>query len=84
MGCFIGSDGHGGEALYFNFNQLSGKLFLVQVNPDTGAARQFNAPQGPGAWRKSPVPMAPSISAPRTAPWCSSSIPEIQTWAFRW
>lgn len=50
MGCIVGSDGRGGEALYFNFNQLSGLLFLVQVNPDTGEARQFNAPQGPGAW----------------------------------
>lgn len=50
MGCFVGPDGHGGEALYFNFNQLSGKLFLVQVDPDTGVTRQFNAPQGPGAW----------------------------------
>ena len=50
MGCIVGPDGHGGEALYFNFNQLSGLLFLVQVDPDTGQARQFNAPQGPGAW----------------------------------
>lgn len=50
MGCILGPDGRGGEALYFNFNQISGKLFLVQVDPDTGEARQFNAPQGPGAW----------------------------------
>ena len=50
MGCILGPNGRGGEALYFNFNQISGKLFLVQVDPDTGAARQFNAPQGPGAW----------------------------------
>jgi outer membrane protein assembly factor BamB len=50
MGCIVGPDGKGGEALYFNFNQLSGLLFLVQVNPDTGEARQFNATQGPGAW----------------------------------
>lgn len=50
MGCIAGPDGRGGEALYFNFNQVSGKLFLVQVNPDTGEARQFNAPEGPGAW----------------------------------
>lgn len=50
MGCIVGPNGRGGEALYFNFNQISGKLFLVQVNPDTGEARQFNAPQGPGAW----------------------------------
>jgi len=50
MGCIIGPDGRGSEALYFNFNQTGGKLFLVQVNPDTGEARQFNAPEGPGAW----------------------------------
>ena len=50
MGCIVGPNGRGGEALYFNFNQISGKLFLVQVDPDTGEARQFNAPQGPGAW----------------------------------
>lgn len=50
MGCILGPNGRGGEALYFNFNQISGRLFLVQVDPDTGAARQFNAPQGPGAW----------------------------------
>ena len=50
MGCIVGPNGRGGEALYFNFNQISGKLFLVQVDPDTGEAKQFNAPQGPGAW----------------------------------
>ena len=50
MGCIVGPNGRGGEALYFNFNQISGRLFLVQVDPDTGEARQFNAPQGPGAW----------------------------------
>jgi len=49
-GCVVGPDGRGGEALYFNFNQTGGKLFLVQVNPETGQARQFNAPEGPGAW----------------------------------
>ncbi len=50
MGCIVGPNGKGGEALYFNFNQISGRLFLVQVDPDTGEARQFDAPQGPGAW----------------------------------
>lgn len=50
MGCIVGPDGRGGEALYFNFNQTAGRLFLVQVNPDTGEARQFETPQGPGAW----------------------------------
>src|ERR1044071_4245257 len=49
MGCIVGPNGHGGEALYFNFNQISGKLFLVQVDPDTGEAHQFDSPQGPGA-----------------------------------
>jgi len=50
MGCIVGPDGQGGEALYFNFNQAAAPLFLVQVNPDTGEARQFNSPIGPGAW----------------------------------
>jgi streptogramin lyase len=50
MGCILGPDGLGGESLYFNFNQTGGKLFLVQVNPDTGESRQFNTPEGPGAW----------------------------------
>src|SRR5262245_13991570 len=50
MGCLAGPDGRGGEALYFNFNQLGGKLFLGPVDPNTGEARQFNAPEGPGAW----------------------------------
>ncbi len=50
MGGIVGPNGSGGEALYFNFNQLSGTLFLVQVDPDTGEARQFDAPEGPGAW----------------------------------
>src|SRR5271157_5196105 len=50
MGCIVGPNGRGGEALYFNFNQDAAPLFLVQVDPDTGEARQFNAPQGPGAW----------------------------------
>ncbi len=59
MGCIAGPDGRGGEALYFNFNQTGGKLFLVQVNPDTGESRQFNAPKGPGAWARIAGP-APS------------------------
>jgi hypothetical protein len=50
MGCIVGPNGRGGEALYFNFNQTGGRLFLVQVDPDTGEAKQFNAPDGPGAW----------------------------------
>jgi len=50
MGCIVGPNGRGGEALYFNINQAGAPLFLVQVDPDTGEAHQFNAPQGPGAW----------------------------------
>lgn len=50
MGCVVGPNGRGGDALYFNFNQTSGKLFLVQVDPDTGEAKQFDPPEGPGAW----------------------------------
>ncbi|MBI4602304.1 MAG: PQQ-like beta-propeller repeat protein [Planctomycetes bacterium] len=50
MGCIVGPDGRGGEALYFNFNQSGAPLFMVQVDPDTGEACQFTAPQGPGAW----------------------------------
>lgn len=50
MGCIVGPNGRGGDALYFNFNQTSGKLFLVQVDPDTGEAKQFDPPEGPGAW----------------------------------
>ncbi len=50
MGCVVGPNGRGGEALYFNFNQAAAPLFLVQVDPDTGEAHQFNAPEGPGAW----------------------------------
>lgn len=50
MGCIVGPNGRGGDAIYFNFNQTAGKLFLVQVDPDTGEARQFDTPEGPGAW----------------------------------
>jgi outer membrane protein assembly factor BamB len=50
MGCIVGPDGRGGEAIYYNMNQTGGKLFLVQVDPESGQARQFNAPEGPGAW----------------------------------
>ena len=39
MGCLVGPYGRGGQALYFNFNQLKGRLFLVQVDPDSGQAR---------------------------------------------
>jgi outer membrane protein assembly factor BamB len=50
MGCIVGPNGHGGEALYFNINQAGAPLFLGQIDPGTGEAHQFNAPQGPGAW----------------------------------
>lgn len=30
MGCVVGPNGRGGEALYFNFNQAGALLFLVQ------------------------------------------------------
>jgi len=50
MGCVVGPNGRGGEALYFNLNQAAAPLFLVQVDPETGEARQFNSPIGPGAW----------------------------------
>ncbi len=52
MGAIVGPDANGEDTLlYFNFNQSGGPLFLVQVNPRTGEARQFGAPPGnPGAW----------------------------------
>ncbi len=51
MGYIVGPDEHGETTkLYFNFNQDGAPLFLVQVDPQTGEARQFNAPKGPGAW----------------------------------
>ncbi len=51
MGSIVGPDENGEMTrLYFNFNQDAAPLFLVQVDPATGRARQFNSPQGPGAW----------------------------------
>jgi hypothetical protein len=51
MGSIVGPDEKGEMTrLYFNFNQDGAPLFLVQVDPATGRARQFNSPQGPGAW----------------------------------
>jgi streptogramin lyase len=50
MGCIAGPNGRGGEALYYNLDQTGGRMLLIQVDPDTGAARQFTAPKGPGAW----------------------------------
>ena len=67
MGCVVGPDGLGGDALYFNFNQVSGKLFLVQVDPAGGRARQFDAPEGPGAWAFVVGPDERIYRAPGTA-----------------
>ena len=36
MGCIVGPNGRGGEALYYNLDQTGGHLLLVQVDPDTG------------------------------------------------
>lgn len=47
----VGPDATGQkECLYFNFAQTGARLFLVAVDPDTGEARQYKAPVGPGAW----------------------------------
>jgi outer membrane protein assembly factor BamB len=51
MGFIVGPDKSGTQdLLYCNFNQDGGTLFLVVVDPDTGEAHQYNAPEGPGAW----------------------------------
>ncbi|MCK4590259.1 MAG: hypothetical protein KAT86_00795 [Candidatus Latescibacteria bacterium] len=51
MGSLVGPDENGElTRLYFNFNQNGAPLFLMQVDPESGAARQLNAPKGPGAW----------------------------------
>lgn len=51
-GAIVGPDANGQNiTLYFSFSQAGGPLFLVQMNPQTGEARQFGAPPGnPGAW----------------------------------
>jgi len=50
-GCIVAPDRTGKkDLLYFNFNQIGGRLFLVAVDPDTGETQQWNAPEGPGAW----------------------------------
>jgi outer membrane protein assembly factor BamB len=50
-GCIVGPDATGQrDLLYFNFNQAGAPLFLVAVDPDTGEAKQYGAPEGPGAW----------------------------------
>ncbi|MCC6444220.1 MAG: hypothetical protein IT210_12300 [Armatimonadetes bacterium] len=51
MGCLIGPDPTGTkEWIYFNFNQQAAPLFIVAVDPETQEWRQYNAPEGPGAW----------------------------------
>lgn len=50
MGAVTGTDEKTNQVLYFNCAQPGNRLFLLQVNPDTGQARQFAAPVGEGAW----------------------------------
>jgi len=50
-GCLVAPDKSGKkDLLYFNFNQIGGRLFLLALDPDTGQTWQYNAPDGPGAW----------------------------------
>ena len=51
MGTLVGPGPvDGAERIYFNFRQDGGKLFLVAVDPVTGASQQFLSPVGSGAW----------------------------------
>lgn len=52
MGSMVGPDATGANTmLYFNFNQEGAPMFIVQVDPETGQARQFSAPAGHfGGW----------------------------------
>ena len=51
MGVIVGpGPNEGTERIYFNFRQDGGKLFLVAVDPETGAAEQFQSQAGSGAW----------------------------------
>lgn len=51
MATAVGPDATGKkESLYFDFAQTGSTLFLVAVDPDTGEAKQYKAPVGPGAW----------------------------------
>lgn len=50
-GCLVAPDASGKkDLLYFNFNQIGGRLFLLSIDPDTGESHQYEAPEGPGAW----------------------------------
>lgn len=51
MGTIVGpGPTAGSERIYLNFRQEGGKLFLVSIDPDTGASEQFQSPVGTGAW----------------------------------
>ncbi len=51
MGTIVGpGPAPGSERIYINFRQEGGKLFLVAIDPDTGASEQFQSPVGTGAW----------------------------------
>ena len=51
MATAVGPDATGQkDLLYFDFAQSGATLFLVAVDPDTGEARQYKSPLGPGAW----------------------------------
>ena len=51
MGTIVGPGPvEGSERIYFNFRQEAGHLFLVAVDPETGASEQFQSPVGTGAW----------------------------------
>ncbi|MCC6795113.1 MAG: hypothetical protein IT366_08335 [Candidatus Hydrogenedentes bacterium] len=51
MGVLVGpGPTEGSERIYINFRQDGGKLFLVAVDPETGASEQFKSPVGTGAW----------------------------------
>jgi outer membrane protein assembly factor BamB len=51
-----GVDENGDDALYFSCAQPGSRLFLLQANPRTGAARQWPAPVGEGAWAMAVAP----------------------------
>ncbi|MBI2421551.1 MAG: PQQ-like beta-propeller repeat protein [Candidatus Hydrogenedentes bacterium] len=51
MGTIVGpGPTEGSERIYINMRQDGGKLFLVSIDPETGATEQFQSPVGTGAW----------------------------------
>jgi hypothetical protein len=46
----VAPDDQGNDAIYFDCAQPGNKLFLLRVNPKTGATKQWSAPVGEGAW----------------------------------